>query len=335
MTKQPAEKPNIQLVAVDDGSGNINVAYTDAEGFMVEYSQPSLVEADVAASMADELNGSVWTTSDHNYTVRRTTQSPISTLAPDYQISDASRVLVVDTLVKAKLGGQLLAIGCTLPVNQYYKGKTGGDRLNEERIKAKQASLKKAVTSTFGAAKPPRILSVSVYPEALTAYYYCAYGARPGEDVGKYPDVHTTLVVDLGEFTCDLAIITTGNEIQDIATYEHGVHRMVERFHALLMRDSIELGLPDLSNASSPTLKTLIERGYIGSNATTPDAIAKRIDVTRQINEAADSLNELILDGIHKILRVHEAVLTRVVFVGGGAHLLREHAKAWPYVVDI
>ena len=335
MTKQPAEKPSIQLVAVDDGSGNINVAYTDAEGIMVEYSQPSLVETGVAASMTDERNASVWTTSGHNYTVRRTPHNPISTLDPDYQVSDASRVLVIDTFAKAGLAGQLLAVGCTLPVNQYYKANAGGDRRNVERIKAKQASLKKEVTNMFGVAKPPRVLSVAVYPEALPAYYYCAYGARPGENVAEYPDEHMTLVVDLGEFTCDLAIVTTDNEIQDIATHEHGVHRMVEHFRALLMRDSAALGLPDLSAASTPTLKALINRGFFGSTISTPEAIASRIDVTSQIREAASTLNELISDDIHKMIRGKEAVLTRIVFVGGGAHWLREHATAWHSVVDI
>ncbi|WP_279448486.1 hypothetical protein [Aeromonas hydrophila] len=110
---------------------------------------------------------------------------------------------------------------------------------------------------------------------------------------------------------------------------------MVEHFRTLLIRDSSKLGLYDITAMPAGDLKLAIERGYIGSDLSTPAAIAARIDVTSQINEAANELNRLLLEDIRTLTRGQLSTMTRVVFVGGGANLLREHAKQWHHAVDI
>lgn len=341
MTKQvekPVDTPFIHVVAVDDGSGNIAVAYENERGDYEEHSQPSLIERGVGAAFG-QAGVHAWDADGERYTTKAYATNPISTLDPDYQISPAARVLVNDAFARAGLGGKLCSIGCTLPVNQYYMPlETGEDPHNWERIKAKEDSLKKAVTSLNGSSTPPTILHVSVYPEAIPAYIYCAYAERTGEDreqIGEYPERHRTLIVDLGEFTADLAVLATGNEVVSYETHEHGVHRMVEHFRTLLIRDASRLQLFDVAAMPAADLKIAIERGYIGSDLSTPAAIAARVDVSAQIKEAADELNRLLMEDIRTLTRGQLKSLTRVVFVGGGANILREHAKQWHEVVDI
>jgi plasmid segregation protein ParM len=336
--EKAVEAPFIHVVAVDDGSGNIAVAYEDEQGNYHEHSQPSLIERGVGAAFG-QSGVHAWDADGERYTTKAYATNPISTLDPDYQVSPASRVLVNDAFTRAGLGGKLCSIGCTLPVNQYYMPReTGDDPHNWERIKAKEDSLRKAVTSLNGTTTPPTILHVAVYPEAIPAYIYCAYAERAGEDreaIGEYPERHRTLVVDLGEFTADLAVLATGNEVVSYATHEHGVHKMVSHFRTALIRDSSRLGLFDVAAMPAGDLKLAIERGYIGSDLTTPAAIAARIDVSPQIKEAADELNRLLLEDIRTLTRGQLKSMTRVVFVGGGANLLREHAKGWHEAVDI
>lgn len=336
--EQEQSVPFINVVAVDDGSGNIAVAYENEAGDYIEHSQPSLIERGVGAAFGQK-GVHAWDADGERYTTKAYTTKPISTLDPDYQISAASRVLVNDAFARAGLGGQYCSIGATLPVDQYYMpSDTREDPHNWARIRAKEDSLKRSVASLNGTSTPPIILHVAVYPEAIPAYIYCAYAERPGEDreeIGEYPERHTTLVVDLGEFTADFAVLATGNEVVSYATHEHGVHRMVEHFRTLLIRDSAKLGLYDITAMPAGDLKLAIERGYIGSDLDTKAAIAARIDVSAQISEAADELNRLLLDDIRTLTRGGLRSMTRVVFVGGGANLLREHAKQWHHSVDI
>lgn len=332
--EQVADSQFIALVAVDDGSGNIAVAYEDAGGRYVEHSQPSIIERGVGAAFGQK-GVHAWTTDGEQYTAKAYAANPVSTLDPNYQISRASRVLVNDAFARAGLGGINCVIGCTLPVDQYYMPQSGTDPRNWDRIRAKQANLKASVTSASGNATPPNILSVAVYPEALPAYYYCAMAERPGEAPGDYPDRHTTLIVDLGEFTADLAVLATGDEIVSYATHEHGVHRMVERFRAILIRDARQLNLFDVTAMPTGDLKLAITRGYIGSDLNTPQAIAARINVKAQIAEAADELDRLLQEDIRQLTRGQLQSMTRVIFVGGGANWLREHAQKWHHTVDI
>lgn len=325
----------IALVALDDGSGNIACAFKDADNQLFESYHPARIEAGSAAGIgASNMSDSVWETEEGNrYTVRLNPTRPITTLDPNYQLSEPNRVLAIHTMAKAGLGDVDCAVGCTLPVEQFYNRGDSQNPFDEARQKAKGRNLMKAVKNVYGAFHAPRILTVQVFPEALPAYYYCAYGDR-GDDKQDYPEEHKTLVVDLGEFTADLALISTGDEILNYSTHEHGVHIMVKHFHTLLVRDSVTLGITDAKSMTVADLKTIIQRGYIGSNLNTPEAKAARVSVTSQIKEAADHLNNQLLEDIRELTRGH--ILTRIVFVGGGANWLSEQAKAtWGAAVDI
>lgn len=334
--EKAVEAPFIHVVAVDDGSGNIAMIYEDEAGEYNELIMPSLVEAGVAATFG-ETPVQAWVVGGNEYTVNPSTTKPLSTLDPDYQVGEVSRVLVNDILVKSGLGGKPCVIGCTIPVNQYYlPADTDGDRTDHARIQEKQASLLSKIESFQGIFTPPEILHVEVYPECLTAYVYCAVAVQERKKMGDDPDgAHTTLIVDLGEFTADFAILETGYKIDRYATYEHGIHKMISFFRSMILRDARSLGLPDVSSMPIKYFKLAIERGYIGSPSDSPAAIAARVDVTPYIERAANKLNELLLADIREVTRGQLISMTRVVFVGGGANLLREQAREWCHTVVI
>lgn len=323
--------PFIALVALDDGSGNIACAFTDANGGVYEEHQPSRIELGAAAGLGyHNTSNSIWDTEEGNrFTVRQYPTKPLTTLDPAYQLSEANRVLAIDTMAKAKLGGVACVVGCTLPVQQFYNRGDDANPVNAHRIQAKKDNLMKRCTNAYGAYDSPVILAVKVYPEAFPAYYYCASKTR--KDGGKeYPEKHKTLVVDLGEFTADLAIIATGDEFIDFSTHEHGVHVMVTHLRTLLARH-----IDDVQAMPDAAIKEVIQRGYVGSDSESPAAIAARIDVTHLIKASADHLNKLLLADIRELARGQMHDLTRIVFVGGGANWLREQSMGWHHTVDI
>lgn len=325
-------KNKIPLIAVDDGSGNIACRFYDNEGEVFEYTQISNVVRGAAQSVSlGGMSSSIWDTEEGNrFSVSRTGKNPINTCEPDYQLSEANRVLVADTLAKVGLGGIDIAIGCTLPTEQFYNSNNSEQPVNRGRIKAKVENISKGVSNAFGSYDAPSIKVVRVYPEALPAYVYCALNPDMTQK-SSYPEAHRTLVVDLGEFTDDIALVTDGFEVPSFITRENGVRSMMERFRAMLASELTDI---DVHSWSLHELKGVFSRGYIGSSEDSERAIAARIDVSKQISAAADWLSELLLSDMKLVVR-DMSNLNRIVFVGGGANWLREQSEKWHHTVEI
>ncbi|GAL07895.1 hypothetical protein JCM19237_275 [Photobacterium aphoticum] len=173
-----------------------------------------------------------------------------------------------------------------------------------------------------GAFARPNIAGIKVYPEAIPAYVYTS-SLSPE----TYPAEHTTLVVDLGRYTCDLAIISTGYQVTSFMTTEHGVQKLVDKFKVLLQQKSSSLGLNDISAFSATNIDQIIDLGYIGSTLETEQAIAARKDVSDLVLEAKEFLNAKILEDAIALAGGDFSMLTRIVFVGGGANWLNEQAQ--------
>jgi len=323
----------IALVALDDGSGNIACRFEDTDKQVFEKYIPARIERGSAAGLGGSgMSANVWETEEGNrFTVRKNPLKPVSTLDPDYQLSEANRVLALHTMSKAGLGDVPCVVGCTMPAEQFYNKGDDHNPFDEERQKAKGRNLMKRITNVYGGIKPPRVLIVQAFPEGLPAFFWLAYGERHGERP-KYTENQTTLIVDLGEFTADLALVGSGAEDEVLAysTHEHGIHVMVERFRALLARE----GIQDAKSIPTANLKNIIQCGYIGTDLETPEAIAARVDISHLVAEAAEYLNDLLLEDIRELTRGVQ--LTRIGFVGGGAYWLGGLArKTWKYPVDI
>ncbi|EGQ7810322.1 ParM/StbA family protein [Vibrio parahaemolyticus] len=320
-------------VAVDDGSGNIAHKFKDDRGQVFEQVSPSCIVEGVLSDLTNGISEQAWETDEgQRYTVTINHTSQINTCNKNYQVSLANRVLVQNAIAKGGLAGQQVHLGVTLPTAQFYTGDPEKP-IAVERIEEKCANIKKGVTNISGAYAKADIVDVTVYPEAIPAYIYCSLN-EDGTPASDYPDDHLTLVVDLGRYTCDMALITTGYQVNKFATTENGVHLMCDRFRKFLARNASSINLMDVDSFSDNQIDRIINLGYIGSSLESEKAIAARKDVTHLIKDAKEYLADIIFKDIRAIAGDINT-LTRIVFVGGGANWLAEEAQEWCHTVSI
>ncbi|GAB1077734.1 MULTISPECIES: ParM/StbA family protein [Shewanella] len=331
--KNKTKQEFIHTVAVDDGSGNIAYAYYDEAGELHEDYRPSIIEKGAGAG-ANGLSPNIWECESGNrYTVRTASSEPENTCNREYQTSEVNRVLIANTLADAGLGGKRINIGCTIPTEHFYNKNDPMNPIDYELIERKKASILSPVTSPFGDKDSPIYESVKVYPEAIPGYLYASHDENGMKE--EYQSDQKTLVVDLGRFTDDLAIIGPGFEVLDYSTRSHGVHKMIDHFHGLLQRHASELNLSSVKSMSFTDLERIINQGYIGSASEKESAVKARKDVTGLIAESAQYLANLIKQDIDELTENNLDTFDRIVFIGGGAYWLGEIAQRWFHTVDI
>ncbi|HIF9347049.1 TPA: plasmid segregation protein ParM domain-containing protein [Photobacterium damselae] len=321
------------LVAIDDGSGNMAHCFEDTKGVIYDGKAVSCVVPKVLPSLTSGIIETAWETEGKSFTVTRSSAEAVNTCNKDYQLSSANRILVHNTIATAGLNDHPVYLGVTLPTEQFYN--RGSDNIiNDERIESKKANLLIPSTNISGVYQSPNIVGVKVYPEAIPAYVYCS--ALPdGTPNPDYPEEHTTLVIDLGRYTCDMAVITTGYSVIDYLTTENGVQKLVDKFKVLLHQNSAALGLHDISAFSSTNIDQIIDLGFIGSTLESTQAIKARKDVSSLVQESKEYLAELVLNDATTLMKGDFSMLTRIVFVGGGANWLKEISQDWYHTVDI
>ncbi|EIX6860533.1 ParM/StbA family protein [Escherichia coli] len=316
-------KKNLVFVAVDAGSGNVALTF-ERDGKMFTQVTPALVRQGNQQTIASETTSS-WITDGRNYAVVKQGTDLVDTCDPDYQVSAAHRVLVIDALVRAGLTDCDVVLAETLPVNQFYADK---GVIDHARIDAKVKSLMTPVRNYNDAIAAPRIVHVEVFPEAIPAV------VSAQTDNPSLTEAQTLLVADLGRFTCDLAVVDSELQVVSRLTTENGVHVMINRLHALLQDFEATSGKRiDAKNLSIESIDPIIRQGYVGSRLEA--ARDKRIDVTALIERAAAELSEIIRSDIRKLHR-NLRDIDAILLVGGGAnyiagkiHGLGDHTADW------
>lgn len=326
------------LVAVDGGSGNISIAFT-LNDEITTASIPARIRQGNAQAYDAEAT-TTWRTIDENgeettYSVVSKARDLIDTCDPDYQISAAHRVLVVNALAQMGLGGKDIIIGETLPANQYY----GAERLDTARIEAKKKSLLTPVTNFTGKLKSPNIIGVKVYPEAVPAVFSASI-TEEGELDPRFAQLDGKLVVDLGRFTCDIAYLDKDNNLISKYTSENGVHTLLKELHAMIVADADKLGIKDAKSIQYDALDRYIrETGRIVSAWDD----SKSIDLREYIDRAITSLIHRIKTDIRACWRDLNTV-DLIIVVGGGANYVggllpymkkRDLSAAWDCFVHI
>ncbi|NDO81535.1 hypothetical protein CJP72_12390 [Citrobacter sp. NCU1] len=324
---------NYTFVAVDAGSGNVALTF-ERDGQMETYITPSLIRSGNQQTLSSETSSS-WLTTDagreRSYVVVNQGADLVDTCDPDYQVSAAHRVLVNEALVRAGLDGCDVIVAETLPVNQFY---SDIGKIDRSRIKAKADNLLIPVRNFNGDITPPRIAHVEVFPEAVPALISAQ------NDIPDLAEAESVLVVDLGRFTCDMAVVDKDMQVISRRTSENGIHRMILRVHALLQEFEATSGKNiNAKDLNIDSIDTIIRQGYIGSRLEA--ARNKRIDVTSVISQAASELAEIIRADIRKVHRNMRDV-DALLLVGGGAnyiggklHDMPDYTADWHDVVFI
>lgn len=304
------------LVAVDCGSGNVTVCF-ELNGELKKATIPARIRKGNAQSFDTEAS-TTWSTADEYndeafYSVVTRGSDLIDTCDPNYQVSPAHRVLVINALAQLGLGGKEVIIGETLPADQYY----GAEALNYPRIEEKKISLQKPVKNFSGKLKAPKILGVKVYPEAVPAVFSASL-LPDGELDPRFERVKTKLVIDLGRFTCDIAYLDEDNNVVSKYTSENGVHTMLKEIHSTLQEKGKELGISDPKAISIDAIDRFIrDGGRIASAWDDSDSI----DLSAIIEQAALNLTHRVKEDIRACWRDLTEVDVMIV-VGGGANYI-------------
>lgn len=304
------------LVAVDGGSGNIAIRF-NMDGKTISHISPALVRAGNLQQSSVE-SGTTWETvgtsgQPETYSVVTSGSNLVNTCDPSYQASAAHRVLVMNALAAAGLGGKEIILADTLPAGQFY-GDNG--QINQRNIQAKKDSLMKPVRNYSGLVEAPRVVDVKVYPEAVPAFYSAAIlpDLTPNPE---FEEINSALVVDIGRFTCDIAEINRDYQVVNRRTTEHGIQVMLQRLHTLLQENEDALGLVEMKEVSVEHMDAVIRQGYVGSRL--PSQIAKRKDVTHLIQQVTREMAEIIQADIRSVHR-NLADIDIMLVVGGGAN---------------
>ncbi|MEG1113244.1 MAG: ParM/StbA family protein [Hafnia sp.] len=319
-------KKNYTFVAVDAGSGNVALTF-ERDGKMETYVTPSLIRAGSQQTLASETSSS-WLTNDdgreRSYVVVNKGTDLVDTCDPDYQVSAAHRVLVNEALVRAGLADTDVILAETLPVNQFY---SDIGKIDRARTKAKADNLLMPVRNYSADILPPRIAHVEVFPEAVPAVISAQ------SDFPDLQQAESILVVDLGRFTCDMAVVDKDLQVISRRTSENGIHRMIERVYALLQEFESTSGKSiDAKSLNIESIDTIIRQGYIGSRLEA--ARSKRIDVSSVISQAAGELAEIIRADIRKVHR-NMLDIDALLLVGGGANYIGGRLHGMPdYTAD-
>ncbi|MEG5932466.1 ParM/StbA family protein [Enterobacter hormaechei] len=304
------------LVAVDGGSGNIAIRF-NMDGKTISRISPALVRAGNLQQSAVE-SGTTWETigstgQPETYSVVTSGSNLVNTCDPSYQSSAAHRVLVMNALAAAGLGGKEIILADTLPADQFY-GDNG--QINQRNIQAKKDSLMTEVSNYSGAVEPPKVIDVRVFPEAVPAYYSAAILPDMTSNP-EFEEINSALVVDIGRFTCDIAEINRDFQVVSRRTTEHGIQIMLQRLHTLLQENEAALGLKEMKEMAVESMDAIIRQGYVGSRLASQ--AAKRKDVTHLIQQAAREMAEIIRADIRSVHR-NLADIDIMLVVGGGAN---------------
>lgn len=241
-----------------------------------------------------------------------------NTRFPDYAVSALNRVLVNHALIQAGFGGQAIHLATGLPVRDYF---LPNGRKNTALIEAKMANLSKPVVSLGGDALA-EIVGQDVFSEALSAWL--DYSIRlHGDEIEVLTANGPVGVVDIGGQTTDIAVLLPGNnrDADRSGSERIGVLNIQDRLRGLICA---EKGLDDLPGEMiDGALRTGVIRLY-----------GKPVDVRDLVDEACQDTAQQILQAV-RIRLGQGADLEKILFVGGGAEVLKHVLRGYPQVETV
>lgn len=296
-------------IAIDDGYAHTKLAWYDDKGRLQTFSIPSL--AGSGAQVVTDLAGNPvmgYQTEGQRFTVGPLPNA-LDTSFEDYPVSALNRCIVQHALISAGFGDKALHAGLTLPFEVFYKRRDFHARRLE--------SLRKQVEPLDEQApRAAKIEEARLYPEAAVAWID-AYIDDMGMPVRDTQNIGPVAIVDIGGRTTDIAIYhgpnmidqeRSGTDIKGVKDVLRIIEQRVAERH-----NGIILNRAQTENA----LKTGKVRIY------------REVDISEIVDEAKRIVaNELYMILQRRINRAFE--LEDIVFIGGGAEVMREALVSHP-----
>ena len=304
-------------VGCDDGHYGIKIcAGPDTFFQMPSRSNPGrLAAAHMGTSPKEGELDIVYETADGEFvtiTAHDALLPAVDTRSSDYPTSSANRALVAHGLQSIGFRGhQPIALVSGLPINRFYSGAARNDDL----IEAKRQSLLRPVLNGSDRERSVLVASHKVISEAVAAYYDALldFDGCFNEEFKELADEDPVAVVDAGGKTLDIAAVKergTGLYSELSGTADTG---------ALFLYDDVGAEIAQRFNLKDEVPFSRISRA-INTNVYT--LYGAKHDVSDIVNKHLDAFADRIAFEVQKFLG-DGSRFGKVLFVGGGANLLR------------
>ncbi|MFA0809387.1 plasmid segregation protein ParM domain-containing protein [Microbulbifer epialgicus] len=312
----PVYGDEITDVAVDNGYADQKVAFWHrnhkGEHAIAEMLIPSRAQMGAINISIDGNSSGVYEIDGDPWTVGRDVTEPESIRGQKYAYSELNTVLVNHSLIAAGFSGRSVRISTGLPFDHFFKNGQK-NQLLIDRVKKSMAEKVKPRGEISAAIIKEHIL----YPESTAAYVDYAVDEVTGE---MKNNIETGLaVVDIGGNTTDITYINPNNTINTDRSGSRnlGVLNVRDRLSRQIKED---FGVDELRDAQ---LDSALRSGVC-------QIFGKKENVEKQIETAKRMSTKKLMNYVDEVIG-DAADLDLVLFVGGGAQILRDIIKEYPH----
>ncbi len=315
MSKKPEFRDQNIIVGVDDGFAMTKLVVMQGGSIIKQLMIPSRARSGIhgTTSIGAAAQGEIearYETEGNTFTVQDLSDAE-SARFDEYPFSPMNRAIITHALRVAGLGGKEVTVATGLPLSMYYRG----SEADEAVLTRKKDSLNKPVKPLDGS-DVANILRHEVFPEGLAAWVDYA--------VDEQGRVKNSLdeaigIIDIGGRTTDIAVVLPGRMIDHArcGSADLGVLNVIEEVAISIKKEfNVVMGADKIE----PALRTRIVKQW-----------GKEKDIGHMIDAAALSVIGAITREVNR--RLSNAVdLDKILLVGGGAHLFRGVASAFPNI---
>lgn len=314
-------------VGVDDGNATTDVV-TVIDGRIVQVKIPTRFKSGYTfgESLAGEHGDGGYRVNGAAYTVDEAITDHDDPRRDGYYVSDENLAVVHHAMRKIcndqgqpdYLCGKKVAVMTGLPINRYYN--YDGTR-NAAAIEAKKKNLLRPIEYMDGC-ESIQIVEHSVMPEGFAGWFdfvvdfdgKLVKGVKVGDKEMAVDSKSMMAVVDFGGRTLDTAVMLEGQRVDSklSGTLEVGVLSVIDTLRGML----------ESEYAGSRFAQRFVE-GVLMSG--TARMRGEEIDKTALVREAIRTVMRAVTNEIERRVRPYSVSMDWVIFIGGGAALIKKY----------
>jgi plasmid segregation protein ParM len=321
-----------EVVANDEGSSFQKVSFfkdDEVEGRVIK---SILVRTNIARGkvnetfgMSNACHGAIYAVNGEVFTCDENTPGYDVRSLDDHQYSNGLVAINQLALEAAGFGGKSVTLATGLPIRTYYSGINGA---NKEIIAKKQKAFVDAeIYNDFDSSGDPtkidseRLVTVkenNVLPEAIGAYIDVTVTAKGKASALAKELTRDVLVIDIGSFTTDIAIVGNGGQIRKdyIDTYkDQGFFNIYDKLRSEITKKH---DIPEPKNEA-------IEEALKSENKMLKLVGKSRLDISSCIRVVLDKEIPSIINKIKIKLKDEINSLDAIIITGGGAEIVKSH----------
>lgn len=307
----------INNIAVDNGYAEQKIAFwtegPDGKKSIAQISYPSRAQMGHINISLDGTSSGLYTVDDENWTVGKDVAQPEVVRGTRYGHSDLNTLLVKHSLVVAGYAGKKVRISTGLPYGDFYKDGAKNEPFLE---KVRKALAETEVRPKDGAVMA-EVADHVVYPESIAAFLDYAVDVESGAMNKQI--TNGIVIVDIGGNTTDISTINPDYSIDDAAsgTKKIGVLDVRSELKKLVLN---KFGIDDIKDAQLDAAIRTSKCVVFGEEH----------DVSAELNKARKTVLKKLMNFVEELIGDGSGV-DKIIFVGGGAAVLREAINDYPH----